>query len=179
MVMRSRFRKQKSDGLPKCGNINRDSGSGVRKNRLIKHDIMLDVNTPRGFIQTLIPFMHRTTAEEDTLLRPKRKFMSIILAKTRPTRTAKHAERLVVWMDAEEAMHRCVLLENRGRHAVNKITHGKESFIPAAQWQGGVIKESKVSFNEMMMLAFSNAVLLGGVRTGYTVRNARALKIVM
>jgi hypothetical protein len=101
-----------SDGLPKCGNINRDSGSGIWKNRLIKHDIARDVNAHRGFIQTLIPFMHRTIAEEDTLFRPKCKFMSIILAKTRPTRTTKHAGRLIVQMDSEEAMHRCVLLEN-------------------------------------------------------------------
>jgi hypothetical protein len=42
-----------------------------------------------------------------------------------------------------------------------------------------VSKESKASFNEMAMLAFSNAVLLGGVRIGHTVRNARALKIAM
>jgi hypothetical protein len=123
--------------------------------------------------------MHRTIAEEDTLLRPKHKFMSIILAKTRPARIAKRAKRLIVWMDSEEAMHRCVLLENRCPHTVNKITRGKKSFIPVAQWQGGVSNESKVSFNEMAMLAFSNAVLLGGVRTGHTVRNARALKIAM
>jgi hypothetical protein len=91
--------------------------------------------------------------------------MSIILAKTRPTRTAKRAERFIVRMDSEEAMHRCVLLENWCRHAVNKITRGKKSFIPVAQWQGGVSKESKASFNEMAMLAFSNGILLGGVRT--------------
>jgi hypothetical protein len=42
-----------------------------------------------------------------------------------------------------------------------------------------VSKDSKASLNEMAMLAFSNAVLLGGVRTGHTVRNARALKIAM
>jgi hypothetical protein len=42
-----------------------------------------------------------------------------------------------------------------------------------------VSKESKASFNEMTMLAFSNIVLLGGVRTGHTVRNTRALKIAM
>jgi hypothetical protein len=123
--------------------------------------------------------MHRTIAEEDTLLRLKRKFMSIILAKTRPARTTKHAERLIVWMNSEETMHLCVLLENRCRHAVNKITRGKESFILIAQWQGGVSKESKASFNEMAMLAFSNAVLLGGVRTGHMVRNAHALEIAM
>jgi hypothetical protein len=34
------------------------------ENRLIKHDITRDVNTLRGFIQTLIPFMHRTIAED-------------------------------------------------------------------------------------------------------------------
>jgi hypothetical protein len=122
------------------------------ENRLIKHDIARDVNTPRGFIQTLIPFMHRTIAEEDTLLRPKRKFMSIILAKTRPSRTTKCAERLIVWMDTKEAMHRCVLLENRCGHAVNKKTLGKKSFIPIAQWQEGVSKESKTSFNKIRCL---------------------------
>jgi hypothetical protein len=103
--------------------------------------------------------MHRTIAKEDTLLRPKHKFMSIILAKTRTTRTAKRAERCIVWMDSEEAMHRCVLLENRCRHAVNKITRGKKSFIPVAQWQGGVSKESKASFSEMAMLADVYALL--------------------
>jgi hypothetical protein len=105
--------------------------------------------------------------------------MSIILAKTRPSRTAKRAERLIVRMDSKEAMHQRVVLENRCRHAVNKITRGKKSFIPVSQWQGGVSKESKASFNEMAMLAFSNAVLLRGVRIGHTLRNARALKIAM
>jgi hypothetical protein len=91
--------------------------------------------------------MHRTVAEEDTLLRPKHKFMSIILAKTRPACTSKRAERLtlylqrlgqhahpnverlIVGMDTEEAMHRCVLLEDRCGHTVNNITCGKKSFI--------------------------------------------------
>jgi hypothetical protein len=123
--------------------------------------------------------MHRTVAEEDTMLRPKHKFMSIILAKTRPAHTSKHAERLIVWMNTEEAMYRCVLLENRCGHAVNKITHGKKSFIPVAQWQGGVSKESKACFNKMAVLVFSNAILLRGVRIGHMVRDARALKIAM
>jgi hypothetical protein len=42
-----------------------------------------------------------------------------------------------------------------------------------------VSKESKASFNEMAMLAFRNAVLLGGVRIGHTVRNTHALKLAM
>jgi hypothetical protein len=134
---------------------------------------------PKGFIQALIPFMHRTVIEEDTLLRSKRKFISIILAKTRPAHTSKRAERLIVGIDTEEAMHRCVLLENRCGHAVNKITRGKKGFIPVAQWQGGVSKERKANFNEMAVLAFGNAILLGGVRTGHMVRDARALKIAM
>jgi hypothetical protein len=105
--------------------------------------------------------------------------MSIILVKTRPTRTAKRAERLIVGMHTEELMHRCVLLEDRCRHAVNTITCGKKGFIPVVQWEGGVSKKIKASFNEMGVLAFGDAVLLGGVRTGHTVRDARALKIVM
>jgi hypothetical protein len=40
--------------------------------------------------------------------------------------------------------------------------------------QGG-----KANFNEMSVLAFNNVVLLGGVRTGHTVRDAHALKIAM
>jgi hypothetical protein len=82
-------------------------------------------------------------------------------------------------MNTKEAMYRCVLLENRCGHAVNKITRGKKSFILVAQWQGGVGKESKASFNEMAVLAFGNTVLLRGVRTGHTVIDARALKIAM
>jgi hypothetical protein len=82
-------------------------------------------------------------------------------------------------MATKEAMHRCVLLENRCGHAVNKITRGKKSLILVAQWKGGVIKESKASFNEMAVLAFRNAILLKGVRTGHTVRYAHALKIAM
>jgi hypothetical protein len=61
-------------------------------------------------------------------------------------------------MDTEEAMHRCVLLENQFGHAVNKITRDKKSFIPVVQWQGGVIKESKASFNEMAVLVCGNAI---------------------
>jgi hypothetical protein len=48
--------------------------------------------------------------------------MSITLAKTRLTRAAKLSERLIVGLDTEEAMHRCVLLEDRCGHAVNEIT---------------------------------------------------------
>jgi hypothetical protein len=102
MIMCSQFIRRKSDGLSKCGNINRDSRSGVWKNRFIEHDITRDVNMPRGFIETLIPFMHTTVSEEDTLLTPKHKFMSIILTKTRSARTAKRVEILIVWMDTEE-----------------------------------------------------------------------------
>jgi hypothetical protein len=66
--------------------------------------------------------------------------MSIILAKTRPTRTAKSAEKVIVGLDNEKVMHRSVLLEDRHGHAVNEITHSKKGFIPIAQWQGGVSK---------------------------------------
>jgi hypothetical protein len=42
-----------------------------------------------------------------------------------------------------------------------------------------VSKESKANFNEMAVLAFGNAILLGGVRIGHMVRDACALKITM
>jgi hypothetical protein len=42
-----------------------------------------------------------------------------------------------------------------------------------------VSKESKASFNEMVVLALGNAILLGYARIGHTLRNARALKIAM
>jgi hypothetical protein len=66
--------------------------------------------------------------------------MSIILANTRPTCIAKSAEKVIVGLDTEKAMHQCVLLEDRCGHAVNEITHTKKSFITIAQWQGGVSK---------------------------------------
>jgi hypothetical protein len=39
------------------------------KNVLVKDDITRDVNTPRGAIQALVAFMHRTIPEKNTHFR--------------------------------------------------------------------------------------------------------------
>jgi hypothetical protein len=66
--------------------------------------------------------------------------MSIILEKTTPTHIAKILEKIIVGLDSEKAMHRCVLLKERCGYAVNEITRSKKGFIPIVQWKGGVSK---------------------------------------
>jgi hypothetical protein len=105
--------------------------------------------------------------------------MSSILAKTRPTRIGKGLKEIIVRLNMEKMMHRCVFVENRHGHAVYEITRSEETSIPIAQGQGGVRKKNNTGLNNVVVLAFSNVVLLGGVRIGHTMRYTRALKIAM
>jgi hypothetical protein len=70
---------------------------GKRKQVFIKDDITGDVDTIGWDVETLVPFMHGTIAEEDTLFGTKLQFATVVGTKVWPTCTAKHFEKGIVW----------------------------------------------------------------------------------
>ena len=104
--------------------------------------------------------MKRAISKENTHLGPELKFPRVVFAKTRPTCASKNAKERIVRSDIEEALHGCDVVEGRTRHAINKITRGKECFIPVAKWKGGMSEEGKPSLNQMTMLALGYTILL-------------------
>jgi hypothetical protein len=62
MVVHSRFSGRKIDGLAKSRNIDRDTGSGIRKHRFVENNVTRDVYATSGSIKTLVPLMHGTIA---------------------------------------------------------------------------------------------------------------------
>jgi hypothetical protein len=77
--------------------------------------------------------MHRTIAEKNASLEAKLQFMRVVFAKTRPARIAKNAEKGVVWLNPKKTKQWCFLINNRCRHAINKIIRREESLIPIAK----------------------------------------------
>jgi hypothetical protein len=70
---------------------------GKRKQVFIKDDITGNVDTIGWDVETLVPFMHGTIAEEDTLFGAKLQFATVVGTKMGPTCTAKHFEKGIVW----------------------------------------------------------------------------------
>jgi hypothetical protein len=132
MITRSRFSDREINGFTKSGNINRSPGSGIRKHGFIKDNVTGDVDTTRGFIKALVALVHRTIAQENTHLGSKLEFVSIILTKTWPTRTAKDTEKLVIGLNFEKAKKWCLFVKNRSRHAINQVASRQEGLIPEA-----------------------------------------------
>jgi hypothetical protein len=66
-----------------------------RKYGFIKHNIARNVDSTSTGIQTFIPFVRRTIAQEDTL-GSKLEFMSIVRSEMRPTCIAEDFEPCVV-----------------------------------------------------------------------------------
>jgi hypothetical protein len=130
MITRSRFSDREINSFTKSGNIDRNPESGIREHGFIKNDVTGDVNATRGFIKTLVALVHRTIAQENTHLGSKLEFVSIILAKTRPTRTTKDTEKLVIRLNFEKAEKWCLFVKNRCRHAINQVASRQEGLIP-------------------------------------------------
>lgn len=58
-------------------------------------------------------------------------------------------------------------------HAIDEITCSYEGFVPKPNWKAGVSKERNAGLDNMLVLVFGNAVLLGGVQAP-THRNEHA-----
>ena len=172
MVTRSRFSGRKRENISQRRDIDGDPRGGIRKNRLVENNITRDVDTSRGTIKTLVSLMHRTIAQENTHGGSESKF-----AQTRPAGAPKSAKELIIRVHLKESIYGCILLKNRCRHAINEIACRKKSLIPKTQWERRMSQQGKTCFYKMMVFAFSNPVLLRGVRARHTMRDPSALKI--
>ena len=123
--------------------------------------------------------MHRTIPKENTHLGAELEFMRIILMQTRPASTPKNTKERVVWWNLKKAMNRCILVEHRSRHTVNKITRREKSLIRKPQRERRMGKKSEARLDQMTVFALGNPVLLRSVGAGHSMRNAGTLKIAM
>jgi hypothetical protein len=92
------------------GDIDGNTGSGVREDGFIKNDITGNINTARGAVETLVPLVHRAIPQEDTHRGSERQLASIVLPQARPTSASKNTEKGVVGLDFEKAKERGILL---------------------------------------------------------------------
>jgi hypothetical protein len=92
------------------GDINGNTGSGVREDGLIKNYITGNINPARGAVETLVPLVHQAIPQEDTHRGSERKLASIVLPQARPTSASKNTEKGVVGLDFEKTKERGILL---------------------------------------------------------------------
>ena len=59
-------------------------------------------------------------------------------------------KKLVIGVYLKETIDGCILLKNRCRHAINKVAHRKERFIPKTQWERRMSQQGKTCFDKVV-----------------------------
>jgi hypothetical protein len=139
---RNRFIGRGSYSMRKSRNIDDNTGSGIRKHRLVKNDVTGNINTSRGPIETFVSLMHRTIPKKRTHSGSESELACIILTQTRPACATKGAKESVIGLNSKKAMEGCVLMQNRSRHAIYKVAGNEERLVPIAKGKRRVGQES-------------------------------------
>jgi hypothetical protein len=82
--------------------------------------------------------MHGTIAKENTHLGAELEFTRIVFTQTRPTRTAKRAEKGVLRRCVEQAKNWGGVVDDGRGHPIYKIACSKKGLIPIPKWQRGM-----------------------------------------
>jgi hypothetical protein len=83
-----------------CRSVVRKCGKG--EHILIEHYVTRYVNTVRGNMEALVPFVKRTIPKEDALFGPKLQLALVIWTKMRPTSTPKNLKKRIIWEFIEQ-----------------------------------------------------------------------------
>jgi hypothetical protein len=67
-------------------------------------------------------------------------------------------------------------VNNFARKQVNKKGSSEKGFIRKFERHGGISKQGKAHFNDVMVFSFSRTILLMSMRTGHMMSNTRFLK---
>ncbi len=91
--------------------------------------------------------------------------MRIVGTKVRPACISKGFEKFVIRNFVVENINGRFMLGDWGRETIYEIGSSEKSFIPIGEWNGGRGKESKASFDDVLVFPFNRVILLMCVRT--------------
>jgi hypothetical protein len=120
--------------------------------------------------------MERMIAKKDTLCGTKLKLIAVVGTGVRPTSTAEHLKKVVVWYFLKKKLKRSFHIKNTCSKPIYQKTGRGKSITPKSKRNRCMREQSKTSFNQVTMLSFSNTILLMCMWTIDTICNPKLLE---